>query len=58
MAAAMPAALVVIHAFGSYQKGQMIVDAATISSILGGGLASFVVPTTPPTALHNAASEG
>ncbi len=43
-----PAALVVLHSFGSYSKGDLIVDTAAIKAIIEGGKAGFVIATTVP----------
>ena len=37
MTEALPDALVVLHAFGSYSRGQMLTDPAVIAAILRGG---------------------
>ncbi|WP_428375195.1 hypothetical protein [Lichenicoccus sp.] len=50
----LPEALVVLHAFGSYSRGQLLTDAAVIAAILQGGNASLVVRTRLPQ--HPAAS--
>ncbi len=43
-----PPALVVLHAFGRYGRGDMITDPATIRAILdGGNSALVVVPVLP-----------
>lgn len=54
MTEALPDALVVLHAFGSYSRGQMLTDPAVIAAILRGGNASLVVRTRLPQ--HPAAS--
>lgn len=41
-------AVVVLHAFGSYQRGQVISDPSTVAAILNGGHAKMVIAT----ALH------
>ncbi len=38
-------ALVVLHAFGPYSRGEIVTDPATISAIMSGGHASMVIPT-------------
>ncbi|WP_171034057.1 hypothetical protein [Lichenicoccus roseus] len=43
-----PDALVVLHAFGPYFRGQLLTDPAVIAAILGGGNASLVVRTRLP----------
>ena len=45
MTAAPMNAIVVLHAFGPYSRGEMVSDPATISAILSGGHASMVIPT-------------
>lgn len=43
-----PAALIVLHAFGRYNRGDMITDPATIRAILDGGNSALVViPVLP-----------
>lgn len=45
-----PSALVVLHAFGRYGRGDMITDLGTIRAILdGGNSALVVVPVLPET---------
>lgn len=45
-----PTALVVLHAFGRYNRGDVITDPATIQAILAGGNSNLVlVPVLPPT---------
>ncbi len=45
-----PTALVVLHAFGRYNRGDVITDPATIQAILAGGNANLVlVPVLPST---------
>ena len=45
-----PAALVVLHAFGRYSRGDLITDPATIQAILAGGNSNLVlVPVLPGT---------
>ena len=43
-----PDALVVLHAFGAYFRGQLLTDPVVIAAILGGGNASLVVRTRLP----------
>lgn len=38
-------AVVVLHAFGPYSRGEILTDPTIISAILSGGHASMVVPT-------------
>ena len=45
MTSALPTAVVVLHAFGPYSRGEMLTDPGVISAILGGGHASMVIPT-------------
>lgn len=43
-----PSAVIVLHAFGRYSRGDMITDAATIRAILDGGNSALVViPVLP-----------
>lgn len=56
MAAPMPSALVVIHSFGVYTKGQLIVETAAIKAVLDGGMAPFVIPTMLPAVPQHATS--
>ncbi len=45
-----PPALVVLHAFGRYGRGDLITDPDTIQAILNGGNSALVlVPVLPPT---------
>ncbi len=39
-------AIVVLHAFGPYSRGEMLTDPVTISAILAGGNASMVIRTS------------
>lgn len=41
-------AVIVLHAFGPYSRGEMLTDPAIISAILNGGHASMVVQTKIP----------
>ncbi len=41
-------AVVVLHAFGSYSKGQVLTDPKVIAAILGGGNAAMVIRTQVP----------
>jgi hypothetical protein len=41
-------AIVVLHAFGPYSRGQMLTDPTIISAIMSGGHASMVVQTQAP----------
>lgn len=47
-----PTALVVLHAFGKYGRGDLITDSTVIQAILNGGNSSLVVipalPASPP----------
>ncbi len=44
-----PAALVVLHAFGRYGRGDLITDPDTIQAIVNGGNSALVVvPALPP----------
>ncbi len=45
---ALAEALIVLHAFGSYSRGQMLTDPGVIAAILRGGNASLVVRTQLP----------
>ena len=46
-----PTALVVLHAFGRYSRGDLITDPASIQAILNGGNSALVlVPAMPPVA--------
>ena len=46
-----PTALVVLHAFGRYNRGDLITDPTAIQAILNGGNSALVlVPAMPPTA--------
>ena len=45
-------AVVVLHAFGPYSRGEMLTDPTIISAILSGGHASMVIPIQAPQ--HNA----
>ena len=38
-------AVVVLHAFGAYSRGEMITDPDVISAVLAGGHASMVIQT-------------
>lgn len=52
-----PSALVVLHAFGRYGRGDMITDPAAIRAILdGGNSALVVVPVLPETSATPAAT--
>jgi len=53
----LPSALVVLHAFGVYSKGDLIRDPATIAAILNGGKAAFVIPTILPVEVSPANQE-
>ena len=45
-----PSALVVLHAFGRYNRGDVITDPAAIQAILAGGNSNLVlVPVLPGT---------
>ena len=45
-----PTALIVLHAFGRYNRGDVITDPATIQAILAGGNSNLVlVPVLPST---------
>jgi hypothetical protein len=44
----LPSALVVLHSFGIYNKGDLIQDPVAITAILNGGKAAFVIPTILP----------
>ncbi len=45
-----PTALVVLHAFGRYSRGDVITDPAAIAAILAGGNSNLVlVPVLPGT---------
>lgn len=44
----LPSALVVLHAFGVYNKGDLIQDPGAIAAILSGGKVAFVLPTILP----------
>ncbi len=45
-----PAALVVLHAFGRYGRGDLVTDPDAIQAILNGGNSALVlVPVLPPT---------
>ncbi len=45
-----PTALIVLHAFGRYSRGDVITDPATIQAILAGGNSNLVlVPVLPST---------
>ena len=41
-------AVVVLHAFGSYNKGQVLTDQTVIAAILSGGNAAMVIRTQVP----------
>ena len=46
-----PTALVVLHAFGRYNRGDLITDPEAIQAILNGGNSMLVlVPAMPPVA--------
>ena len=46
-----PTALVVLHAFGRYSRGDLVTDPETIQAILSGGNSALVlVPAMPPVA--------
>ena len=50
-------ALVVLHPFGSYAKGDLITSEEEMSSVRREGHTAFVVPThVPPSESHSAAS--
>lgn len=51
-----PPALVVLHAFGRYGRGDLITDPATIEAILAGGNRSLVVVPVLPSGGVTAAS--
>ncbi len=52
-----PTALVVLHAFGRYNRGDVITDPATIQAILAGGNSNLVlVPVLPSTGTTTASS--
>ena len=45
-----PTALVVLHAFGRYNRGDVITDPAAIQAILAGGNSNLVlIPVLPST---------
>ncbi len=45
-----PTALIVLHAFGRYNRGDVITDPATIQAVLAGGNSNLVlVPVLPGT---------
>lgn len=54
MTKTIPTALVVLHAFGKYGRGDLITDPTVIRAILDGGNSSLVVipalPASPPDA--------
>ena len=60
-----PTALVVLHAFGRYNRGDVITDPATIQAILAGGNSNLVVggggagapPPPPPRPLRPGSTE-
>jgi hypothetical protein len=43
-----PPALVVVHPFGKYVKGDLITETVRIAAILGGGNANFVIAAAVP----------
>ena len=45
MTSVLPSAIVVLHAFGPYSRGELLTDPTIISAILNGGHASMVVRT-------------
>ena len=50
-----PTALIVLHAFGRYNRGDVITDPATIQAILAGGNSNLVlVPVLPGTGTSSA----
>ena len=50
-----PTALIVLHAFGRYNRGDVITDPATIQAILAGGNSNLVlVPVLPSTSTSSA----
>lgn len=51
MSTSFPTIIVVARPFGTYRKGDLITDAATIQAIMtGGNAARVVVPTLPTVA--------
>ena len=53
-----PTALVVLHAFGRYGRGDLITDPDTIQAILNGGNSALVlVPVLPPTEIGTSKAE-
>ena len=53
-----PAALVVLHAFGRYNRGDVITDLVTIQAILAGGNSNLVLIPVLPTTGTTPASTG
>jgi len=53
-------AVIVLHAFGPYTRGEIISDPSIIAAILNGGNAKMVVPTIVqrPFTTEREASEG
>ena len=45
MTSVLPNAVVVLHGFGPYSRGEILTDSSIISAIMSGGHASMVVPT-------------
>ena len=53
-----PTALVVLHAFGRYNRGDLITSPDVIEAILNGGNKALVlVPALPPSAPNNSKVE-
>ena len=48
MTDALPDALVVLHAFGLYSRGEVLTDPRVIAAVLAGGNAALVVRTKLP----------
>lgn len=58
MTKTMPSALVVLHAFGRYGRGDMITDPLAIKAVLdGGNSALVVVPVVPVAAPASTSTE-
>lgn len=51
-----PSALVVLHAFGRYKRGDMITDPVAIKAVLDGGNSALVVVPVIPTVDHSSTS--
>ena len=52
-----PTALVVLHAFGHYNRGDLITNPETIQAILSGGNSALVLaPAMPPPASTSSAN--